>query len=198
MDLTVACVEWGDYCGRGARYVAGLRRAVARHLVAPHEFVCLTDEPYRHDCRTIRLTPGRVGWWNKLELFRPGLFAGRVLFLDLDNFVIGGLDELVRHKGIIHLRDWGWQENVYGSGCMVWDAGEHAEIWRLAAPDVASWFRGDQDWMTSLGGWAALPFPLVCSAKYHCKSGPPAGAAVVCCHGPIKPHVSVPSWARWE
>lgn len=204
VPLTVACVEWGDYCGQGARYVRNLRAAVARHLAAPHRFVCLTDRPAAHpDVQTSALAPGLAGWWNKLELFRPGRFEGRVLYLDLDSFVIGPLDALAARKGIIHLGMWGWKQNDYGSGCMVWDAGEHAEAWlRLNEPPAPApqRFRGDQDWLTALGGWEALPFPLVCSFKYHCKDGPPAGAAVVCCHGPRKPHLDLgerdEAWAR--
>jgi hypothetical protein len=195
--ITVACVEWGDYCGLGALYVRNLRSAVARHLTVAHRFVCLTDRPEAHKgIETIRLTPGMTGWWNKLELFRPQLFEGRVVFFDLDTFIVASIDGLAQNKGIIHLKDWGWEQNVYGSGCMVWDAGEHAEAWtQMNAPPAPAClrFRGDQDWLTALGGWDALPFPLVCSMKYHCKHGemhgdPPSGAAVVCCHGPRKPH----------
>lgn len=190
--LTVACVEWGNYCGKGRRYVDNLFAGVLLNLHTPYRFVCLTDDPDRHAVDTIRLTPGATGWWNKLELFRPGLFEGRVLYLDLDNFIVGSLDALVQHKGIIHLEQWGWKVNDYGSGVMVWDAGEHAEAWeRMNDPPMpaAMRFRGDQDWLTALGGWDALPVPMVCSFKYHCKPTPPAGAAVVCCHGPRKPHV---------
>lgn len=200
VQLTVACVEWGNYCGHGARYVRNLREAVARWLGLPHRFVCLTDRPSAHPgTETVRLAGDRPGWWNKVELFRPGLFAGRVLFLDLDTFLVGALDELARRTGIIHLGMWGWKKNDYGSGVMVWDAGEHAEIWERYSPQVPREYRGDQDWLTALGGWEALPFPLVCSYKYHCNDGPPAGASVVCCHGPRKPHTELGArfaWAR--
>jgi hypothetical protein len=159
--LTVACVEWGDYCGLGALYVRRLREMVARHLSLPHEFVCLTDRPAAHSgIRTAQLTPGATGWWNKLELFRPGLFSGRVLFFDLDTVLVGSIDGLAQRKGIIHLRDWGWTKNDYGSGVMCWDAGEHAEVWERRA-GAAERFRGDQDWLTAVGGWDSLPFPLL-------------------------------------
>ena len=181
--LTVACVEWGNYQGRGRDYVARLQAMAARHLSVPHRFVCLQPN-----------VPGLTGWWNKVELFRPGVFEGRVLYLDLDTVIVGNLDGLVQQTGIIHLKRWGWAKNVYGSGCMVWDAGAHQQIWRRFDASVPRQFDGDQNWIQAVSQWDALPFPLVCSAKYHCKGGPPAGAAVVCFHGPVKPHNSNAQW----
>lgn len=185
--ITVACVEWGDYYGRGAKYVRALKRMVSRHLSFPHRFVCLSDKQHQ-DVECIPLTPGRTGWWNKLELFRHGLFDGRVMYLDLDTVVVGSLDALSQSPGIIHLRDWGWTRDVYGSGVMVWDSGQHSEIWDRFDPNSFTRFHGDQDWITELGGWDRFPPELARSYRYHCKSGVPDGCSVVCFHGEPKPH----------
>ena len=195
--VTVACVEWGDYQGRGAEYVAVLRDMVSRHLGQPHRFVCLTDAPSRHQVETITLTPGRQGWWNKIELFRPHLFEGRVLYLDLDNIVVGPLDALLEQPGIIYLTDWGWRKHCYGSGVMVWDAGDHVDAWERWTPNIAARLHGDQEWMTELGGWPALPAMLCRSLKYEGKDGPPPGAVVVCAHGKQKPaDLAETHWSR--
>lgn len=191
--ITVACVEWGDYLKRGREYVEKLRASVARHLAQPYRFVCLTEDPARHrgvECQTIpcRKKDGLVGWWAKIYLFSPHRFEGRILYLDLDSVIVGSLDALAAAKGILHLKDWGWTRNDYGSGVMVWDAGEHAEIWSRYTPQVPFDYRGDQDWMTALGGWPALPKGLAVSYRYESKSGPPAGARVVAMHGSPKPH----------
>jgi hypothetical protein len=196
--LIVACVEWGNYLGRGAEYVAKLRAGVARHLKQPFHFLCLTDDPRRHptltyddyhDLPTLN-TRGLVGWWSKLYLFSPFRFpaGSRVLYIDLDSVIVGNLDELAAHKGIIHLRDWGWSRNVYGSGIMSWDAGEHEEIWTRWDPAVAQRLEGDQDWLTELGGWPALPPAMLHSYRYHAKAGIPAGSRIVSFHGRPKPH----------
>lgn len=197
--ITVACVEWADYYERGRDYVRKLRDAAARNLSKPHRFVCLTDDPTRHpgiECQTIprRVKDGLVGWWTKLYLFTADRFPGRVLYLDLDSLVTGPLDELVEHKGIIHLAQWGWRTPSYGSGVMVWDAGEHADAWKRYTPQVPFSFRGDQDWLTHLGGWEALPDGVTRSYRYHCKEGVPDGCAVVCMHGPDKPHAIETGW----
>lgn len=201
MDLIVAAVEWGDYLGRGAEYVTKLRHMVARNMTAPYEFTLLTDSFERHmeprGCirpetkRNMKLLrPGLTGWWNKIALFAPGAFqpGQRVLFLDLDVVITGPLMPLFERKGIIHLRDWGWQHMAYGSGVMVWDAGEHSEIWSRFTPEVPQRFRGDQDWLFSLGGWEALSPQLLRSYRYHSKGGAPEGCSVVSFHGNPKPH----------
>ncbi len=193
--ITVACVEWGNYLLRGTEYVMKLRSMVARHLSLPHRFVCLSDDPVgRPGVQRIALTPGREGWWNKVELFRPGLFTGRVLALDLDTVIVGSLDELVATKGTVHLTDWGWEKNCYGNAIMVWDAGEHEEVWTRYTPEVAKRLRGDNEWMFELGGWPAFPKGLNVSYRYHAKDGPPAGAVTVSMHGRPKCHEITRGW----
>lgn len=178
--VTVACVQVDNYLGRGTEYVTNLSAMVARNLSVPFEFVCLS--------------PDIPGWWAKTALFKPGTFTGRILYLDLDTVVTGSLDELVEYKGLLHLDRWGWTTKTYGTGVMVWDAGEHAEIWELFNPDVPNQFRGDQDFVTSLGGWDALPDGMNVSYRYHAKNGPPHGAVTVSMHGRPKPHEVTTGW----
>lgn len=202
--LIVACVETGNYLGRGAEYVRKLRNGVARHLHVPHVFRVYTDDVLRHwpslqEIETIKPKAGG-GWWNKVHLFNPFSFVpgDRVLYFDLDTIIVGDLDALARARGILHLGKWGWTKNDYGSGVMAWTHGEHSEIWERFTPEVPSKFRGDQDWMTHLGGWPALPDGACVSYRYHCqKAGvPPRGASVVCFHGTPKPHEVQEQWAQ--
>lgn len=201
-SVTVACVEVGNYLGRGAEYVAKLKAMVARHLSVPHSFCCLTDDPKRHpelsadELQDLSPAARDTGWWAKVHLFAPGRFSGRVVFLDLDTVVVGLLDALAQSKGIVHLDHWGWDRKVYGSAVMVWDAGEHAEIFERFTSELPARLRGDQDWMTELGGWDVLPQGLCCSYRYHAVDGPPRGASVICFHGKPKPHDLPPDhWA---
>lgn len=193
--------------GHPQEYVAKLRSMVARHVSGPHRFVCLTDDPTRHpgiECQQLpsREKDGLSGWWAKCYYFSPGRFEDRVLALDLDTLITGPLDALVEHKGIIHLARWGWAKNDYGSGVMVFDAGEHEKVWKRYTAAVPHRFRGDQDWITWLGGWDALPDGLCVSYRYHCKDGVPPGASVVCFHGEKdKPHLMPDEhWTRkyWQ
>jgi hypothetical protein len=189
--LTVVCFEWGNYLDRGVEYVAKLRAMVRRHLEAPHQFVVFTESMARHALQegmvVAPLLPGFKGWWNKLQLFRPGLFKGRVLYLDLDTVITGSLDELVLHKGGVNLLDWGWKEEVTAGGMLLWDAGEHAGVWERRE-GAQQQFQNDQQYINSLGLWPRLPAPLLRSYRYHCKGGPPPGCSVVAFHGKPKPH----------
>lgn len=205
--LIVACVETGNYLGRGAEYVRKLKDAVARHLSEPHVFRVYTDSLLRHwpslqvtGLEITEIKPLAGGsWWNKLHLFSPIAFqpGDRVLYLDLDTIIVGSLDSLARASGILHLGKWGWTKNDFGSGVMAWRHGEHAEIWERFTPKVPTKYRGDQDWLTHLGGWAALPDGVCVSYRYHCQKlgKPPEGAAVVCFHGVPKPHQVTEQWA---
>ena len=80
--LTVCCVKWGDKYP--AEYVHKLQNGVSRHLTIPHRFVCFTDDPAGLECETKPLPDGLDGWWNKVWLFKRGLFDDRVIYLDLD------------------------------------------------------------------------------------------------------------------
>lgn len=180
--ITVAVVDHGNYLGRGRQYVQTMRNMVARHLAQAHTVVCL---------RSVGQQPG---WWSKIELFRPGRFSGRVVYLDLDSVVVGPLDELAEAKGIIDLATWGWAEPAYGSGVMVWDAGEHAEVFERFDAGVPLRFRGDQDWLAALGDWPALPAHLCRSYRYHSVAAPPARCVHVSMHGTPKPHEITSGW----
>jgi hypothetical protein len=201
VNVTVVCVEWDNYLGRAAEYVQKMRAMVARHLATPHRFVCLTDDRRRYpadiECMEFghRLAPEcSTGCWEKLHLFKPGRFSGRVVYLDLDSVIVGPLDELVQHKGAVHLADWGWARNIIAGGQLVWDAGEHEALHAAFTPDIPVQHVNDQEWMTVVGGWDRLPPHLCRSYRYHSKGGPPAGACVIAFHGQPKPHDFTDGW----
>jgi len=89
--ITYACVlrSGGIYT---PEWVRKLSRAVGFHASRPHRFVCLSDVDV--PCERIELSSDLPGWYAKLELFRPGLFDGPVVYLDLDTLVIGDLTPL--------------------------------------------------------------------------------------------------------
>jgi hypothetical protein len=108
MELTVACVKWGDKFD--VSYVNKLYRAVEKNLTLPHRFVCLTDDPswldagiapylFKHELEYC---------WNKLNVFDFTL-KGTVLYFDLDVLITGNLDGLVKYKpefNFVGIHDW--------------------------------------------------------------------------------------------
>jgi hypothetical protein len=184
--LTVACVlrSGGEY---RPEHVMALRRGVAANLPVPHDFVPLVDaDPW-------------PGWWAKLGLFRPGLFTGRILYLDLDSVVVGDLSDLAAYAGPFAMLSDFLRPVRPASGVMAWDAGAEAPraIWDAWMRDPEGHMHahqggGDQAFIRSVVGDGVdrlqdhVPGQLV-SYKVHCKDGVPDGARVVSAHGRPKP-----------
>ena len=101
--LHFVCVNAGDYCDRGVEYVNILHDMISRNILEIEaDFICFTDDPNTQDYRTgikTRPLPGRnlSGWWNKLALFRPGLFddGDTIIYFDLDTLIVAPIDDLV-------------------------------------------------------------------------------------------------------
>lgn len=113
---------------------------VERHLTLPHRFVVFTDDPadYPEPIEKRPLpAPELVGWWQKIALFQPGIFAEgeRVLYLDLDTLICGSLDDIASYDGT-HARlapfFHGLRPEFAGpqSGVMAWQGGFGAHIWK--------------------------------------------------------------------
>jgi len=123
--LTVACVfksgEWKPSKMRGGysyAHVDRLCKLVQEHLTLPHCFVCLSDVAGAY---TVPLKHAWPGWWSKMELFRPGLFEGPVLYIDLDTDIVGNIDHMVQHTGFTALRNLSsGKKGRMGSGLLYW------------------------------------------------------------------------------
>ena len=211
---TIACVQWGNYCDRGAEYVNTLFDSVRRNLPADYafRFVCFTDNEagLANEIEALPLPAGAIGWWNKLHVFKTGLFpAGEQIFLlDLDTLIIGPLDALIEYRGpFAALRDF-YHPNESASGVLSWKAGACDglyEDWIAAgspAPVAQTAPFGDAAWIQAwvlkhTGEIDFLPdlFPgLFASYKVHCNPFPPQDAAVICFHGNPRPHECTQKW----
>lgn len=170
--LTIACVfSGGKY---GLAHVERLKKII--RIKQPYRFTCVDDSIY-------------PGWWAKIDLFKPGRFSGRVLYLDLDVDIVGDLDEIAEYPvpfGII--KDW----NGAGanSSVMVWDAGVVDHLYTQFTPDVMNTLRGDQDWINrKMLGRSYFPQPWCLSYKTNIRPTEhmPDSAKVIVYHGAIKP-----------
>lgn len=201
--LSVACVlrSGGDYT---PEHVLHLRDGVAKHLTIPHRFTCLTDTPIP-GVHCILLAHDWPGWWSKLELWRPGVFPGPVLYFDLDTIITGSLDELAgaAHTFTVLRNFWVYPGHPrIGSGMMAWGCDLSAIYHKfMDAPDAymaasqtkENW--GDQGFIA----WAApfradrwqvrFPEQVVSYKKHVLPNGDrvPEGARVVCYHGRPRP-----------
>src|SRR5690606_21480964 len=125
--LTVACVlrSGGVY---SPEWVDRLAIQVHHHL-RPARMVCLTDDkgwsgPYDF----VPLAHDWPGWWSKIELFRPGLFSGPVLYMDLDSVLLKPIPNFVSQMqamarnghGLAMLDDFFYPARP-ASGVMAWE-----------------------------------------------------------------------------
>jgi hypothetical protein len=129
--ITIACVLRsisGNKVGYDATWVDKLHRSVDKYLTIPYKFVCLSD--CEVSCERVELEPIGAGWWAKMQLFRPNIFDGPVLFFDLDTVIFGDLTPIVeallaQEKFIM------WRDptiNISSSAIMYWN-GDYSSIY---------------------------------------------------------------------
>lgn len=198
--LNVVCVNAGDYQGLGVEYVNTLFDSVRRNLPEgfPGRFIVFTDQSEGYDLGIeVRPLPGNLtGWWNKLYLFKPGLFGedDRIVYLDLSCVITGRLDRLMDYDGHFSiLRDFYFPEGLQSS-VMAWPAGFGAEIWESyeLAGFPSDDLGGDQVWIekTQMDAVRLQDVLPDFFASHKLLSGIPEKAAVVVFHGHPKPHES--------
>lgn len=139
--INIVCVlRQGGKVGYDASWVEKLQNSVSRNLSTPHRFICLSDVDV--PCERIPMDmvndPKAPGWWAKLQLFKPGLFQGPVLYFDLDTVITGRLDELVNTVMSQHdfLMEYDSNYNISSSAILYWN-GDYSNIYHEYMKDPA-------------------------------------------------------------
>jgi hypothetical protein len=213
--LTVACV-WktgGQYDRHD--YVGRMARAVARNLARKHRFVCLTDAPkVPAGVRRIPLQHKWPGFWSKVELFRPKLFNGPVIYLDLDTVICGPLDPIAdaiaSHPLVC---SWDMMHGWINSSFLAWnldlscvyDAMAANPAGTMKAHDGGGLLWGDQGHLQATlqqrriaWEWAQDVVPdAVAWQPIPLRGSPPEpGVSVSMWYGHPKPHEVASDWMR--
>lgn len=186
-------------------WVDKLAAAVAEHMPAGtrYDFVCLSDDPSVETGRVrwIPLRDDLPGWWSKLELFRPGLFDGRVIYFDLDTLVLGDLSELVAYRGAFAgLRDFIYPARLQ-TAVLAWYAGVADVVYERFRPTVMQ-ERGmwsDQPWIDQcVPGAERLQDHMagIYSLRLQAMDRQPDDAVLVCGHGEPRLHARDAGWAH--
>lgn len=131
----------------------------------------------------------------KIELFRPGLFDGPVVYIDLDTTVRGNFDPVFK-PSFTMLRDF-YKSRDYGSGLMAWNGDAPREVFDQFCTDPPAHMKkyrtpgrwGDQGFIRDYAGDIKCfdDTDAIVSYKVHCKDGVPDAASIVCFHGTPKP-----------
>lgn len=201
-------------------WVRRLRDGVARHLLVPHHFVCLSDVSV--PCLRIRLRHDWPGWWSKIEIFRSDIWERPTLYLDLDTVIVGDISCLASlPHDFAMLRGFG-RPHYVGSGVM-WLGKPQPQVYesftagpperliaeyarnpgpgagRHAAYNAA---RGDQAYIVdAMGGLDAIPrltddVPGLIELYGRFGATPPPRCSVVCFKGKRKPDMYDDPWLR--
>lgn len=204
--LKIVCLNAGNYLGRGTEYVNILADMVARNISkdVAYKFICFTDSTDGYDAEIdVRPLPEQdlEGWWNKLSLFKEGVFpiGDRILYIDLDTVITSGLDEIIKYDGnFAVLRDFIRQEGVQSS-VMAWEVTDKTpliwESWINAGMPKNSY--GDQDWIEKTVSPDFLQdiFPdQFVSYKLGAKHSIPKNCRMVIFHGNPRPHEILTGW----
>jgi len=208
--LNIVCINAGNYLGRGTDYVNILANMVARNISkeVSYKFICFTDTPGDYDSEIdMRPLPvqGLKGWFNKLSLFKEGLFpeGDRILYIDLDTIITGGLDDIIKYSGkFAILRDFYRPDNLQSS-VMAWESGFGNKIWQAyEVNDYPIIDGGDQEWIERYIKLMLIKpvilqdiFPeRFVSYKMNATQGIPKNAKMVIFHGIPRPHEIDSGW----
>lgn len=123
--------------------VRWLAKMIQAHTSPGTRLACLSDVAIdAPGVDHIPLVHGWPGWWSKMELFRPNLFTGPVLYIDLDTVIINNIDNFVslpQDGAFYMLRNFTHgriDKQACGSGVMAW-SGDYSHLYRefLRDPD---------------------------------------------------------------
>lgn len=113
-------------------WVDKLYSSLKKHLETEFKFHCFTNVIASSDVE-YEIIPldlqGHWGWWNKLEMFRPGLFDGPCLNIDIDNVICKDFSQVLKNlpddRILMPVEPY---KNIYNSSLVYWN-GNFSEIY---------------------------------------------------------------------
>lgn len=183
--LTVACVWVKSKTYDSPEWVYRLYRMVEANLSQEFEFLVITPENINLlslkgsvlsiSQPKIKPPEGWPLWWYKLNLFSIKAIGNRVLYLDLDTVVMGGLEDLVNYPSDFVMAPTSGvptKNHDFNSSVMAWTiGGEQHKIIKKAMPPDWKRYPGDQQWLSSLN-MRIDAFPYRWVHKYLPGKGP--------------------------
>ena len=215
--VNVLCMKWGNKYP--ADYVNRLYFMVARNICRPFRFVCLTDdntglgeniESFPLPELSVDLAGPERGW-NKLAVFSQELYdlKGKVLCLDLDLIITGGLDDLFDYPGaVMIIKDWVKKDGTGNSSVYRFEVGAHPEVlseFEASFKKIKSVHRNEQEYLSAIlmqkNALVYWPDKWCRSFKRHClrpwslfiarETKIPTDARVIVFHGKPDPHDAI-------
>lgn len=161
MKINVICVKWGDKFS--SDFVNRLHTMVQRNLTYDFDFYCYTDDEsgIKEEVNIIKIPEDNTleVYWNKVPMFKKGMFEGMCLLFDLDVVIQNNIDELIdcyqegkltaikissetkvpRKEPLKGARPRQLYFAPYNSSTLLWKAEELTHIWDHFSEDYDYW-----------------------------------------------------------
>lgn len=195
--VTVLQTKYQLSCDFAPKHVQLLQAQVKKWTDGNAAFTCFSDV----DVPGVERTPLKyrwMGWYAKMEIFRPDIEFGDFLYIDLDTLIVGPIHDFFSAGRFTGLRDP--NPKCFGSGLLYIPERDRADIWAdfSARPEdlIQEYGRRGMRWDAGLmerqqGGKAQiwedfLPGQLVDIRQVR-HSGVPDSARMVICHSRPRP-----------
>ena len=220
--MNFACVCYG--IKYKLEYAQKLYNMVQRNTTIDHKFYVFTDHPNPQQILDgdifIKQFPryDLQGWWNKMQLFHPGVLKGNTLYMDLDVVITDNIDCFFTYKpeaDFVGMNDFNPTTKQWNSSVMKFKNDKlHDKIWRKFIgnrPDFLRRFAGDQnlisDFIKETPGCESYPDSWTQSYKWYDRKGDRYAKSnmtyehngesiVTVFHGQPNPHQSDQEWVK--
>ena len=219
--MNFACVCYG--IKYKLEYVQKLYNMVQRHTTIPHKFYCFTDHVNPNQQLTgdiiIKQFPmfNLQGWWNKMQLFHPGILEGTTLYMDLDVVITDNIDCFFTHEpeaDFVGMNDFNPDTKIFNSSVFRFEPEAMKDkLWQPFINDRERWLRysGDQNVISEVimkhPETRSFPDSWTQSYKWYDRSGTRyhkgkwtfehnGESLVTVFHGEPNPHQSEQDWVK--
>ena len=217
--MNFACVCYGDKYS--IEYVQKLYNMVQRHTTIDHKFYVFTDhkEPELQGDINIKQFPmvNLQGWWNKMQLFHPGILEGTTLYMDLDVVITDNIDCFFTYEpeaDFVGMNDFNPDTRIFNSSVFRYEPEAMKDkLWQPFIDDRERWLRyaGDQNVISEVimkhPETRSFPDSWTQSYKWHDRKGERyhkgkwtfehnGESLVTVFHGQPNPHESNMEWVK--
>ena len=151
--MNFACVCYGNKYS--IEYVQKLYNMVQRHTTLEHNFFIFTDNMEMEidghvNIRTFPMV-NLQGWWNKMQLFHPGILEGTTLYMDLDVVITDNIDCFFTYESeadFVGMNDFNPDTKIFNSSVFRFEPEAMKDkLWQPFINDRERWLRysGDQN-----------------------------------------------------
>tara|TARA_Y100001937_G_scaffold97921_1_gene133451 strand:- start:135 stop:800 length:666 start_codon:yes stop_codon:yes gene_type:complete len=217
--MNFACVCYGKKYS--TEYVQKLYNMVQRNTTLTHKFFIFTDNmDMKIDGHVnIKMFPmvNLQGWWNKMQLFHPGVIEGTTLYMDLDVVITGNIDCFFTHEpeaDFVGMNDFNPDTKIFNSSIFRFEPEAMKDkLWQPFINDREKWLRysGDQNVISEVimahPETRSFPDSWTQSYKWHDRKGQRyhkgkwtfehnGESLVTVFHGEPNPHQSEQDWVK--